>query len=59
VSVEEASPIGWDRYVGSAGAVLGMRCFGMSAPMKTVAEPFGFTAEAVATAALGVLDRTR
>ncbi|HET6495869.1 MAG TPA: transketolase, partial [Thermoleophilia bacterium] len=53
VSVEEASPIGWDRYVGSDGAVLGMRCFGMSAPMKTVAEHFGFTAEAVVAAALG------
>lgn len=59
VSVEEASPIGWDRYVGNDGAVLGMRCFGMSAPMKTVAEHFGFTAKGVAAAAVDVLDRTR
>jgi transketolase len=51
VTVEEASPIGWDRYAGSTGIVLGMRTFGMSAPMKVVMEHFGFTVEHVASAA--------
>jgi transketolase len=51
VTVEEASPIGWDRYAGPCGVVLGMRSFGMSAPMKIVAEHFGFNAEHVAAAA--------
>ena len=41
VTVEEASPIGWDRFAGRGGVVLGMRTFGMSAPMKIVAEHFG------------------
>ncbi len=51
VTVEEASPIGWDRYAGPYGVVLGMRTFGMSAPMKVVMEHFGFTPEHVVTAA--------
>ena len=51
VTVEEASPIGWDRYAGRHGVVLGMRTFGMSAPMKVVMEHFGFTVEHVISAA--------
>jgi transketolase len=51
VTVEEASPIGWDRYAGSKGVVLGMHTFGLSAPLKVVSEHFGFTPERVAAAA--------
>jgi transketolase len=51
VTVEEASPIGWDRYAGAKGIVLGMDTFGMSAPLKVVSEHFGFTPERVAAAA--------
>jgi transketolase len=51
VTVEEASPIGWERYAGRTGVVLGMRTFGMSAPMKVVMEHFGFTVEHVVSAA--------
>ena len=51
VTVEEASPIGWDRYAGRTGIVLGMRSFGMSAPIAVVAEHFGFTVERVVKAA--------
>jgi transketolase len=51
VTVEEASTIGWARYAGSRGVVLGMNTFGMSAPMKTVMEHFGFTVEHVVAAA--------
>jgi len=51
VTVEEASPIGWERYAGPCGVVLGMHSFGMSAPMKIVAEHFGFKAEHVVDAA--------
>jgi len=57
VTVEEASPIGWDRYAGGNGVVLGMRTFGMSAPMKIVAEHFGFTPEHVVAAAKEALTR--
>jgi len=55
VTVEEASPIGWDRYAGPSGVVLGMRTFGMSAPMKIVTEHFGFTPEHVVAAAKQVM----
>ncbi|HEY1932453.1 MAG TPA: transketolase [Acetobacteraceae bacterium] len=51
VTVEEASPIGWDRYAGRTGIVLGMRSFGMSAPIAVVAQHFGFTVEHVMAAA--------
>ena len=57
VTVEEASPIGWDRYAGPNGVVLGMRTFGMSAPMKIVTEHFGFTPEHVVAAAKQVMAR--
>ena len=34
VAVEQASTIGWDRYVGRNGAKIGMHSFGASAPLK-------------------------
>ena len=51
VSVEEGSVIGWDRYVGSAGAKIGMHTFGSSAPIKDLLTKFGFTPEKVLAAA--------
>ena len=59
VTVEEASPIGWDRYAGPSGVVLGMRTFGMSAPMKVVTEHFGFTVEHVVSAAKDAIARSK
>ena len=55
VSVEEASTLGWERYVGSAGAVIGMHTFGSSAPLKDVTGEFGFTPERVAETVRGLL----
>ncbi|MFW6112965.1 MAG: transketolase [Thermodesulfobacteriota bacterium] len=57
VSVEEASPIGWHRYAGSKGVVLGMKTFGMSAPLKVVTEHFGFVPDHVVAAAKEALGR--
>ena len=51
VCVEMASPLGWERYAGPSGAILAMRSFGASAPLKDVTRHFGFTPEAVAAAA--------
>jgi transketolase len=51
VSVEEASTLGWDRYVGFAGRKIGMHTFGSSAPLKDVQSKFGFTPDKVAEAA--------
>src|SRR4029453_17239518 len=42
VAVEQASTFGWERYVGSAGRVIGMKTFGASAPLKALQEKFGF-----------------
>ena len=55
VTVEEASSLGWDRYAGPKGAVLGIDTFGLSAPLKVVSEHFGFTSDRVAAAAKMVL----
>ncbi len=55
VSVEEASTIGWDRYVGSAGVTIGMHTFGTSAPLKDVQTKFGFTPDRVAEVAKELL----
>ena len=55
VSVEEASTIGWDRYVGSGGAKVGMHTFGTSAPLKDVQTKFGFTPDRVAEVAKELL----
>jgi transketolase len=57
VSVEEASTLGWDRYVGPEGAVIGMDTFGSSAPLKDVQTEFGFTPKRVAETAREVLKR--
>jgi transketolase len=55
VAVEAGIAMGWERYVGTSGAVVGMTGFGASAPGGTVLEKFGFTAERVVDAALKVL----
>ena len=55
VSVEEASTLGWDRYVGTAGVKIGMHTFGTSAPLKDVQDKFGFTPDRVAEAAKELL----
>jgi len=55
VSVEEASTIGWDHYVGPAGRRIGMHTFGSSAPLKDLQTKFGFTPDEVAEAAREVL----
>jgi len=52
VAVEAASPFGWERYVGEAGAVVGMTRFGASAPAEDLFRHFEITAEKVVEAAL-------
>jgi len=59
LAIETAAPLGWERYVGLQGDVVGINRFGASAPYKVILEQFGFTGENVALRALAVLDRTR
>ncbi len=57
VAVEQASTLGWERYVGTAGRVIGMKTFGASAPLKELQRKFGFEPDRVAAAAKELLGR--
>jgi transketolase len=57
VAVEQATTLGWERYVGSGGRVLGMKTFGASAPLKELQKKFGFEPERVVAAAKQQLGR--
>lgn len=47
VAIEMASPLGWHKYVGTQGKVIGIDGFGASAPGDLVVEKYGFTKENV------------
>jgi transketolase len=51
VAVEQGSILGWDRYVGSSGRVIGMNTFGASAPLKELQKKFGFQPNHIVAAA--------
>jgi transketolase len=51
VTVEAGAVIGWDRYAGPVGTIIGMHSFGDSAPGTAVMRKFGFVAERVLQAA--------
>jgi len=57
VVVEQASVLGWERYAGTKGAIIGMKTFGASAPLKELLVKFGFTPEHVYAAAKAQLAR--
>ena len=48
VSIEAATPLGWERYIGSEGVAIGVTGFGASAPAEVLYEKFGLTAQRVA-----------
>ena len=48
VSIEAATPLGWERYVGLDGVAIGIPHFGASAPAEVLYEQFGLTARHVA-----------
>jgi transketolase len=57
VAVEQGSMLGWERYVGPAGQVIGMKTFGASAPLKELQRKFGFEPERVVAVAKEMLGR--
>jgi transketolase len=59
VSVEQASTMGWTRYVGCTGESIGMKTFGASAPLKALQTKFGFTPERVVAAAKAQVAKPR
>ena len=57
VAVEQASEIGWDRYVGHDGVAITMSSFGASAPMAKLQEKYGFTVDKVCATARDVIKK--
>ena len=57
VAIEAGSPLGWYKYVGLDGKVIGMETFGASAPAAKLFEKFGFTVENVVNTVKEVLDK--
>lgn len=57
VAVEAGTKLGWEHYVGLAGAVVGMDGFGASAPAQVLYEKFGITTQAVIAHARALLGR--
>ena len=57
VAVEQGSTLGWERYVGPTGQVIGMKTFGASAPLKELQRKFGFEPDQVVAAAKKQLRR--
>ncbi len=58
VAIEAASPLGWDRYVGRHGKILGMQGFGASGSIEQLLPYFGFTVDRVVQAVNQVLTAT-
>lgn len=59
VAIEQAGPLGWDRYVGPTGATVTMSTFGASAPFAKLRERFGFTVANVVKVARSVMNAER
>ena len=57
VAVEAASPLGWHRWTGDEGAIIGVERFGASAPAEDIFQHLGFTVENVVATALRTLGR--
>jgi transketolase len=57
VAIEQGSTLGWDRYVGPTGLVIGMKTFGASAPLKELQRKFGFEPDQLVEAAKRQLNR--
>jgi transketolase len=57
IAIEQGSTFGWERYVGDAGHVIGMKTFGASAPLKELQKKFGFEPDRVVATAKELLGR--
>jgi transketolase len=57
LAVEAGSPMGWHKYVGDQGEILGITKFGASAPLAAIMKEYGFTVENVVRKAKELLSR--
>ena len=51
IAIEQASTLGWERYVGDSGRIIGMETFGKSAPLKELLKRYGFEPERIVSEA--------
>jgi len=56
VAIEQASTLGWERYVGPFGRIIGMKTFGDSAPLQELQRKFGFEPERVVEVVKELMD---
>ncbi|MCF8068901.1 MAG: transketolase [Desulfobacterales bacterium] len=57
LAVEAGIPLGWQKYVGACGDIIGITTFGASAPGGTVLDKYGFNADNIVKKAMGLLNR--
>jgi transketolase len=57
IAVEQASTLGWERYVGDSGLIIGMKTFGASAPLKELQHKFGFEPQKLVAAVKSLLGK--
>jgi transketolase len=57
LAIEAASPMGWHKWVGSEGAVVGVETYGASAPAEIIFEKYGFSVENVVARALELVGK--
>ncbi len=55
LAIEAGVTLGWERYVGSYGDIIGLNRFGASAPYQRLKEEFGFTPAAIAERAMKLM----
>ena len=59
VAVEAGVSMGWDRFVGTQGAVVAINRFGASAPGGTIMQKYGMKASAVVAKAMALVRRNK
>ncbi len=57
IAIEQGSTLGWERYVGATGKVIGMSTFGASAPLKALQRKFGFEPDRLVALARALLKK--
>lgn len=59
VAIEAGATLGWYKYAGDYGEIVGIDHFGASAPYQEIYKGFGLTTEAVVEAALRVIEKMK
>jgi transketolase len=57
LAVEAGSPMGWHKWVGTEGSIIGVETYGASAPAEIIFEKYGFTPDNVVQHGLALMGR--